>query len=226
MRRISWIWMKIQHYSAAADDENCSKGRLYSREILPKYRTAEKSFRRNLWRYRTQSLLFQDLRMLYSLGRILSEVYGPFRLLNSHLFLIVAGLSLGFIMTFSLLPRMFHFLPTDRGRDFAVESHASKGKPTGSGLFFIMFFIFISLLDRSSRTETAMDTLSCFSDDDFRVSRRHEHPSLERVSQRIGDLFSRLRHRLFCCMTERICGCPSQRLLSICRRSFSFPFRQ
>lgn len=84
--------------------------------------------------------------MLYELGLVLSKIYGPFRLFNSHLFLIVAGITLGFFLTFLLLPRVCRFLPVDRGREFAIESHVACGKPTGSGVFFISIFIFVSLL--------------------------------------------------------------------------------
>lgn len=84
--------------------------------------------------------------MLYSLGQLLEPFYGPFRLFLSHLFLIVAGTSLGFILTVYLLPRFFSVLPSDRGREFAHESGAARGKPTGAGVVFVSIFALVSLL--------------------------------------------------------------------------------
>ncbi|MCA1753476.1 MAG: phospho-N-acetylmuramoyl-pentapeptide-transferase [Spirochaeta sp.] len=84
--------------------------------------------------------------MVYWIGGELTEVFGPFRLLQSHAILIILGLYLGFILTFVLLPRLMHRLPQDRGRDFAVDSGKAVGKPTGAGLIFIPIFVFVSLL--------------------------------------------------------------------------------
>ena len=77
--------------------------------------------------------------MLYLIGQALETFFGPFRLLTSGLFLIVAGTALGFIGTFLLLPRSYGFLPSDRGKSFAVASSAAKGKPTGAGIVFVHF---------------------------------------------------------------------------------------
>lgn len=84
--------------------------------------------------------------MLYELGLILQKLYGPFRLLSSHLFLIVGGTSVAFVLVLVLLPRFYSRLPYDRGREFAVESLAAKGKPTGAGIIFITIFVLVSLL--------------------------------------------------------------------------------
>lgn len=84
--------------------------------------------------------------MLYYLGQLFSNIFGPMRLLKSHLFLIVAGISLAFFLVVVFLPRYFKRLPCDRGRDFAVDACASKGKPTGSGVVFITFFAVVAIL--------------------------------------------------------------------------------
>lgn len=84
--------------------------------------------------------------MLYWLGQSLEHYFGPFRLLTSHLFL--GGLStiFCFALTFYLLPRLMGSLPTDRGRAHAIQSGASKGKPTGAGVIFVSIFTFIQLI--------------------------------------------------------------------------------
>jgi phospho-N-acetylmuramoyl-pentapeptide-transferase len=84
--------------------------------------------------------------MLYYLGAILEPYFGPFRLLKSHLFLIAFGLYAGFFITFFVLPRMFKYLPQDRGREFAAQGTVAKGKPTGAGIVFITIFVLLSFL--------------------------------------------------------------------------------
>ncbi len=83
--------------------------------------------------------------MLFELGFILQKLFGPFRLLSSHLFLIIAGTSVSFLLTLILLPRFFDRLPQDRGREFAAEGQVAKGKPTGAGIVFITIFTVVSL---------------------------------------------------------------------------------
>ncbi len=84
--------------------------------------------------------------MLYHIGVLLQEFYGPFRLLASYLFLIVAGTSAAFLVTLLVLPGAARFLPQDRGREYAVQALAARGKPTGSGIVFITIFLMLSLL--------------------------------------------------------------------------------
>ena len=84
--------------------------------------------------------------MLYLLGQTLSEIFGPARLLQSHSVLLFIGIYLGFILTMIILPRLFHVLPSDRGREFAAQSGAAKGKPTGSGIIFIPIFIILAFI--------------------------------------------------------------------------------
>jgi len=84
--------------------------------------------------------------MLYLLGQSLQSLFGPFRLLMSHSFLMVLGLYAGFVATMIAVPRLLHLLPRDRGREFAAQSEASKGKPTGTGIVFMGVFAVISAL--------------------------------------------------------------------------------
>ncbi len=84
--------------------------------------------------------------MIYWLGELLSQYYGPFRLLTSHL--VLTGLSFlsCFVLSITLLPKLMKKLPTDRGRNHAIQAAAAAGKPTGAGVIFINIFILTSLL--------------------------------------------------------------------------------
>lgn len=84
--------------------------------------------------------------MLFWLGQILMEVYGPFRLLTSYLFLAGAGTATAALATWYILPRVWRFLPTDRGRTHAVGGQQSVGKPVGGGLVFMSIYVFVCLL--------------------------------------------------------------------------------
>jgi phospho-N-acetylmuramoyl-pentapeptide-transferase len=80
------------------------------------------------------------------LGEYLVEIYGPFRLLSSHLFLIGLGTLLTAGITWFVLPRVWNQLPRDRGRAFAVGAEQSQGKPVGAGIIFIPIYLIICLL--------------------------------------------------------------------------------
>lgn len=115
--------------------------------------------------------------MLYQLGLLLTPSFGPFRLFTSFLFLTVFGTLLSFALTLIALPRFHVLLPNDRGREFAVQSKAAKGKPTGSGLIFMSIFCLVSFLVVPLRQEqvtvlvlTFLAMLSGFVDD------RSSHP--------------------------------------------------
>lgn len=84
--------------------------------------------------------------MLYLFGEYLQELYGPFRLLNSHLLLGGIGLILCWLLTWWLLPKFARYLPRDRGRSFAVQSEAAKGKPTGGGIIFVTIYVLVGIL--------------------------------------------------------------------------------
>jgi phospho-N-acetylmuramoyl-pentapeptide-transferase len=84
--------------------------------------------------------------MLYYVGGLLKPLFGPARLLQSYAVLIVCALYSGFLLVRYLLPSFYRFLPHDRGREFTVTAEAARGKPTGSGFFFITVFVLISIL--------------------------------------------------------------------------------
>ncbi len=84
--------------------------------------------------------------MLFDLGPFLADLFGPFRLLTSYIFLAGLGTALGALLTWWLLPRWWHKLPTDRGRAFAIDADKSIGKPVSAGILFIPLFCVISLL--------------------------------------------------------------------------------
>ena len=72
--------------------------------------------------------------MLYAAANILTDYWGPFRLLGSHLFLISIGALLSCVLVLVLLPKLWGFLPRDRGRAHAPSAKQAQGKPTGAGL--------------------------------------------------------------------------------------------
>ncbi len=83
--------------------------------------------------------------MVYWLAPYLAELWGPFRLLSSHMMLLAAGALAGGLAVWSLLPRLWHLLPTDRGRKLTADSGVkSKGKPTGAG--FIISLLTLPLI--------------------------------------------------------------------------------
>jgi len=87
-----------------------------------------------------------DRAILQAIAEHYGQLFGPFRLLSSHLFL--AGFVSGFtvIFTFWLLPRYWHLLPKDQGRAHAVDADKSVGKPMGAGLLFVPIFATAALL--------------------------------------------------------------------------------
>ena len=84
--------------------------------------------------------------MIYYLGGMLQQFFGPARLLQSYTVLITLALYTGFITSIRLLPHFYEKLPHDRGREFTIAAEASKGKPTGAGFVFITIFVVISFL--------------------------------------------------------------------------------
>ncbi|MBT3602652.1 MAG: phospho-N-acetylmuramoyl-pentapeptide-transferase, partial [Candidatus Latescibacteria bacterium] len=84
--------------------------------------------------------------MFLWLGEQLFGVYGPFRLFTSYLFLAGVGTALSALLTWWLLPHLWHLLPKDQGRAFAVGAAQSEGKPVGAGIIFIPIFIIAGIL--------------------------------------------------------------------------------
>jgi phospho-N-acetylmuramoyl-pentapeptide-transferase len=72
--------------------------------------------------------------------------WGPLRLLDSFFFLSAVGFAVAAAATWILLPRLWHLLPRDRGRAFAVNAELSVGKPVSAGVIFIAIFAVVSLL--------------------------------------------------------------------------------
>ena len=84
--------------------------------------------------------------MLFLLGEVLQPLYGPFRLLTSHIFLAGAAIVLSGLLTWVLLPALAARLPRDRGRAYAVDTAAAVGKPTSAGLVFVLVYIGVALI--------------------------------------------------------------------------------
>jgi phospho-N-acetylmuramoyl-pentapeptide-transferase len=84
--------------------------------------------------------------VLYDLGLYYAEVAGPFRLLSSYIFLAGLGTALGALVTWWVLPRYWHLLPTDKGREYAIDAEKSIGKPMSAGVIFIPIFVVLCLL--------------------------------------------------------------------------------
>ena len=56
------------------------------------------------------------------------------------------GALFAFAVTLFVTYKLKDKLPSDRGKEFAVDGEKSKGKPQGAGLFFILVFIGSSLI--------------------------------------------------------------------------------
>jgi phospho-N-acetylmuramoyl-pentapeptide-transferase len=85
--------------------------------------------------------------MLYWIAPYLTTLWGPFRLLSSHMMLLAAGTLTGGLIVWSLLPRLWNRLPTDRGKVYAADGGLkSAGKPTGAGLLISLLLLPVLLL--------------------------------------------------------------------------------
>ena len=84
--------------------------------------------------------------MIYYLGGYLQQFWGPARLLQSYIVLISLTLYSGFFLSFKLIPKMYKFLPHDRGREFTINAEVAKGKPTGAGVIFITMFVLLCII--------------------------------------------------------------------------------
>ena len=84
--------------------------------------------------------------MLFYLGQYFEALSGPFRLLTSYIFLVGLGTALAAGLTWWLLPKLCFLLPTDKGREFAIDADRSIGKPVSAGILFIPLFVLISLM--------------------------------------------------------------------------------
>ncbi len=84
--------------------------------------------------------------MFFLLGEVLQPVFGPFRLLTSHIFLAGAAIVLSGLLTWVLLPPLAPRLPRDQGRAHAVDTAAAVGKPTSAGLVFVLVYVGVALV--------------------------------------------------------------------------------
>ena len=85
--------------------------------------------------------------MLFWLGQELSRIWGPFRLLNSHLVLLALGTMAAGLLVWSRLPRLWRHLPGDRGKVLAADGGTvSAGKPTGGGWILALLLLPVLLL--------------------------------------------------------------------------------
>ena len=84
--------------------------------------------------------------MLHYLAQSLAELAGPFRLLGSYVVLAGLGGGLGALALWWLLPRCWHRLPRDTGRQHAVDSDQNLGKPISAGIVIMPIFALLCLL--------------------------------------------------------------------------------
>jgi len=67
-------------------------------------------------------------------------------LLNDYRISMLIGVIFSFVLTYSLTSVLKEKLPTDRGKEFAHDGQAAKGKPQGAGIIFVLVFIAACLL--------------------------------------------------------------------------------
>ena len=86
--------------------------------------------------------------MLYYLSGTLQRYWGPFRLLQSHALLLAGGTLAAALLVFFLLPRLWNFLPRDRGKAVCrdLDGMKSAGKPTGAGMFVTLLCLPVILV--------------------------------------------------------------------------------
>lgn len=75
------------------------------------------------------------------LAETFTKHYGPFRLLGSNLVLLGLGAGAAALVVWLFLPRLWHFLPRDRGKKWVKEGEKSVGKPTGAGVLVVVLLI-------------------------------------------------------------------------------------
>jgi phospho-N-acetylmuramoyl-pentapeptide-transferase len=84
--------------------------------------------------------------MLSWLDDAFGRYWGPLRLLSSWFFLAAVGYATAALATWIALPRLWKYLPQDRGRAFAVNAEQSVGKPVSAGVIFVTAFCITSLI--------------------------------------------------------------------------------
>jgi phospho-N-acetylmuramoyl-pentapeptide-transferase len=84
--------------------------------------------------------------MLYWMSSFLSGLWGPFRLLGSHLILLAVGTLLAGLVVYRFLPLTWDRLPLDKGKKLVKDGQRSAGKPTGAGLAIGLLILPVILL--------------------------------------------------------------------------------
>lgn len=85
--------------------------------------------------------------MLQYLSVYLQPFWGPFRLLGSHSVLLVGAVFAAGFMVFLFLPKLYRFMPLDRGKAIAADGgKQSEGKPTGAGLCISLLLLPVVLI--------------------------------------------------------------------------------
>ena len=86
--------------------------------------------------------------MLYYLADILKDVWGPFRLFGSHVFLLAGGTFVAALAVYFALPHLWDRLPRDRGKAILGDMGGmrSAGKPTGAGFWVTLVALPVIIL--------------------------------------------------------------------------------
>ena len=74
---------------------------------------------------------------------MLYELFTSYEIRNT---IVMAGALLSFFLTFIGIRIFEKYLPTDGGREFAVDGNKSVGKHRGAGIIFILVFTLVSLI--------------------------------------------------------------------------------
>ncbi|HAB61591.1 MAG TPA: phospho-N-acetylmuramoyl-pentapeptide-transferase [Lachnospiraceae bacterium] len=72
-----------------------------------------------------------------------------YKILSNYLsvnHIVMIGIVVAFVITFLALKRPLPFLPSDKGRDYALNGNLSKGKIRGVGLTFVVCFLICSYI--------------------------------------------------------------------------------
>ncbi|MBO5643109.1 MAG: phospho-N-acetylmuramoyl-pentapeptide-transferase [Kiritimatiellae bacterium] len=86
--------------------------------------------------------------MLYYIADLLSSIWGPLRMLKSHVVLLSLGVFTASLATIFLLPKFWRYLPHDKGKALCkdVGGNLSAGKPTGAGFIVTLVILPIILI--------------------------------------------------------------------------------
>ena len=86
--------------------------------------------------------------MLYYLSQYLTQFWGPFRLLQSHVLLLAGGAFTAALLVWLALPRLWNRLPRDRGKAICKDLGGMKsaGKPTGAGYYVTLLLLPVLIL--------------------------------------------------------------------------------